>query len=88
MNAVRIDQLRGQPTEMEWLEFKRNRKRYLMNKIKGKGTANTDSRLPNLRKSLFLQHFYSLISFRHFGESIKGFSKGFTNLHLYYLTGT
>lgn len=25
MNAVRIDQLRGQPTETEWLEFKRNR---------------------------------------------------------------
>lgn len=25
MNTVRIDQLRGQPTETEWLEFKRNR---------------------------------------------------------------
>ena len=25
MNITRIDQLRGQPTEMEWLEFKRNR---------------------------------------------------------------
>ena len=25
MNAARIDQLRGQPTETEWLEFKRNR---------------------------------------------------------------
>ena len=25
MNAVRIDQLRGQPTETEWLEFKCNR---------------------------------------------------------------
>ena len=25
MNLARIDQLRGQPTETEWLEFKRNR---------------------------------------------------------------
>ena len=25
MNTIRIDQLRGQPTETEWLEFKRNR---------------------------------------------------------------
>ena len=25
MNTAHIDQLRGQPTETEWLEFKRNR---------------------------------------------------------------